>query len=108
MHKQLAGNASLDVQWEQSDYIDILFGDWEDPEKQYLKLSPPNELIERLDGYLETYNVSSTNAMNLVFFSDAIYHLTRATRILRSQRGNALLVGVGGSGRSSLAGSLRA
>ena len=94
----------LNVDWEKDQFVDILFGDFDGgPDRDYIKLAEPEALVPRLNDYLESYNVSSTSPMNLVFFNDAIYHLTRISRILRSQRGNALLVGVGGSGRRSLA-----
>lgn len=54
-------------------------------------------LVSRLDDYNSKYA-----KMDLVLFDLAVYHVTRIVRILRSPNGNALLVGVGGSGKQSL------
>lgn len=56
------------------------------------RLGLGNVLIE----YLEEYNMEFPSQMHLVFFADAVAHVSRICRVLRQPRGNALLVGVGG------------
>ncbi|XP_037074053.1 dynein beta chain, ciliary-like [Pollicipes pollicipes] len=59
------------------------------------------DLSRLLKEAMDSYNEINA-AMNLVLFEDAMMHVCRINRILESPRGNALLVGVGGSGKQSL------
>jgi dynein heavy chain len=53
---------------------------------------------------LEDYNMEPKFlSMDLAMFRDAIMHVARIHRVLVQPRGNTMLVGVGGSGRASLA-----
>ncbi|KAK2951696.1 putative Dynein axonemal heavy chain 1 [Blattamonas nauphoetae] len=70
--------------------------------KVYREYFLGDEFAQLLYEHLEDYNLSSPKQMNLVLFDDAILHLVRISRIIRMPRGNALIVGLGGSGRQSL------
>ena len=61
-----------------------------------------NLIKKVIQEYLDDYNQINTAKMKLVLFMDAIRHIARISRIIRQPFGNALLLGVGGSGRQSL------
>ncbi|XP_024516360.1 LOW QUALITY PROTEIN: dynein heavy chain 6, axonemal, partial [Selaginella moellendorffii] len=85
----------------------LMYGDYIRPgvapeDRRYELVQDPPKLGLLFKDYLEDYNMTTTNIMRLVFFKDAIEHVSRIARILRQPRGNAMLVGVGGSGKQSL------
>ena len=91
--------------WEIPHFADVIFGDFlakEREQKEYQELDNREKVSAVLMDYLDDYNVTFSSRMDLVFFRDAINHVSRIARVLSQPRGNALLVGVGGSGRQSL------
>ncbi|CAD8156782.1 unnamed protein product [Paramecium pentaurelia] len=91
----------------------IIFGDFMQSRdadiKVYQQIPDMHQLVNRMDNYQEDYNTDNTfiiggskKQMRLVMFVDATEHISRIARIIRQPQGNALLLGVGGSGRQSL------
>ncbi|KAJ3321161.1 Dynein heavy chain 2, axonemal [Blyttiomyces sp. JEL0837] len=70
----------------------------------YEEIVDSEKLKRFLDEKLQEYNTEpGFIQVDLVLFRDAIEHICRITRILKFPCGHVLLVGVGGSGRQSLA-----
>ncbi|KAK0159284.1 hypothetical protein PV328_010180 [Microctonus aethiopoides] len=80
----------------------IFYGDFCSNNSQYERINDHEKMKTVLLDTLEEYNQSTTSPMRLVLFQDAINHICRICRILRQPRGNALLLGMGGSGRQSM------
>jgi len=71
-------------------------------DQKYMPVRSWPILQKLLNDAMRSYN-EFLGAINLVLFEDAMSHVCRINRILELPRGNALLVGVGGSGKQSLA-----
>ncbi|KAG1961895.1 dynein heavy chain 12, axonemal [Pimephales promelas] len=85
----------------------MLFGDYMTPdvdesERLYAEVPSIERFGEVVEACLEEYNQTHKNRMNLVIFRYVLEHLSRISRVLKQPGGNALLVGVGGSGRQSI------
>lgn len=91
----------------------IKFTDLNDPmsnpdKKSYDELSSTSmpDLVRSLNESMNQFCVGNDRDkkidLDLVLFDYAVTHLLRICRIIRMYKGNALLIGVGGSGRQSL------
>lgn len=84
----------------------LIYGDFMDVNQDprlYEQFPELPKVKEVMDEALQDYNEINTAAkMNLVLFEDAIMHCCRVSRVIRQPLGNALLLGVGGSGRQSM------
>ena len=75
----------------------------------YCELVNRENLQKHSEKFLQKYNEQGSSGddakdkLNLVLFMTALEHLVRIVRILETPFGHALLVGVGGSGKKSLA-----
>eukprot|EP00930_Biecheleria_cincta_P008307 TRINITY_DN10972_c0_g1_i1.p1 TRINITY_DN10972_c0_g1~~TRINITY_DN10972_c0_g1_i1.p1 ORF type:complete len:3080 (-),score=708.03 TRINITY_DN10972_c0_g1_i1:231-8642(-) len=80
----------------------IIFADFVDPKStSYMECPDHEKLTLKVNERLEEYNEVSKIRMDLVLFMSFIQHICRVIRVLRLPLGNALLVGVGGSGRKA-------
>lgn len=84
----------------------VTFCDFVDTSKDprlYEEVVSMPKIFKTVEDAIEDYNATTTKQMKLVMFQDAVQHIARITRIVKQPGGNALLLGVGGSGRQSLA-----
>jgi dynein heavy chain len=85
----------------------IIFGDFYEgidvEQRVYKQIEDLGKMVEKIKEFLEDYNGMVKMQMNLVMFLDACDHVCRISRIIQRPLGNAFLLGVGGSGRQSLA-----
>lgn len=83
----------------------VIYGDYMIPgadPRIYEEVDDIDKILPTVEDYLGDYNAESKSPMPLVMFMDAVEHVSRISRIIRQPLGNALLLGVGGSGRQSL------
>nr|XP_046220993.1 dynein axonemal heavy chain 12 [Oncorhynchus gorbuscha] len=91
----------------EEDMCNLLFGDYmnpdlEDNDRLYAEVPSMDSFGQVVELCLDEYNQTHKNRMNLVIFRYVLEHLSRISRVLKQPGGNALLVGVGGSGRQSI------
>lgn len=85
----------------------IIFGDFlkigaEPADKLYEHIPDYDKLQSVFQDYQEDFNLVYNKEVKIIFFLDAMEHISRIARMIRQSRGNALLVGVGGTGKQSL------
>ena len=69
----------------------------------YCELTDRAKVRKTAEEALMEYNSANTSKkMTLVLFEAAIEHVVKISRIISTEFGHALLIGVGGSGRKSL------
>ena len=84
----------------------LMFGVYVHPQDQSLPHDEAEDLaaFKKVTGEaLDEYNQIMKTPMDLVIFTYVLEHLSRICRVLKQDGGHALLVGVGGCGRQSMA-----
>ncbi|XP_066254312.1 dynein axonemal heavy chain 6 [Euwallacea similis] len=82
----------------------LLFGDFmqfgaKRTSRIYNELKDIDKAQRILQDYLDDFNLTYNKDMQVILFMAAVEHCVRIARILRLERGNALLIGAGGIGK---------
>ncbi|CAH8652543.1 unnamed protein product [Schistosoma rodhaini] len=92
-----------------NDYVTttpLLYGDFlsisNNDASKYMEMTDHNKVLQVIEENLDDYNQINTAKMDLILFIYAVQHICRISRIIRQPQGNALLLGMGGSGRQCL------
>ncbi|OWF46435.1 Dynein heavy chain 6, axonemal [Mizuhopecten yessoensis] len=83
----------------------VLFGDFFEMEATlhvYRPMSDRTKLAQVLEEYYMRMNYGNTKASQMVFFKDAVEHITRAARVFRQPGGHMMLVGLDGTGKATV------
>ncbi|OAF65946.1 hypothetical protein A3Q56_06301 [Intoshia linei] len=83
----------------------LLYGDMYEgtsDSRNYVQMTDHDKILAVVEESLEEFNVTNDIKLDLDIFMYAMEHLCRISRIIRQPFGNALLLGMGGSGRQSL------
>lgn len=84
------------------------FGDFTDKaeepaDRRYSEIPSVSTALAAVEEALADYNGTSKRPMHLAMFLYALEHVSRISRLMKQPGGHMLLIGVGGSGRQSLA-----
>lgn len=83
------------------------FGDFTDKaeptDRRYSEIPSVSTALAAVEEALADYNGTSKRPMQLAMFLYALEHVSRISRLMKQPGGHMLLIGVGGSGRQSLA-----
>jgi hypothetical protein len=72
-------------------------------DRQYAEIPNAQTAMAAVEEALADHNATSKRPMPLAMFLFALEHVSRISRLMKQPGGHMLLVGVGGSGRQSLA-----
>ncbi|KAG7196964.1 hypothetical protein KM043_000229 [Ampulex compressa] len=100
------GEDRLTAKITEKELRNLLYCDFADSKvdvRLYQEVLDLDQLRDIVETYLAEYNSMTKKPMDLVLFRFAVEHLSRIARIIKQPRSHGLLVGLGGSGRRSLA-----
>lgn len=82
----------------------VLYGDFmKSDDRVYQPLNNWKQLVSVLSDYQMRSNMSGSSAnKHLVFFKEAVEHVCRACRVLRQPSAHMLLIGLDGTGKSTV------